>query len=187
MKCALLAAVTFAAIPVSASAGTYVGLGIGTGPEVNEQTERLSADSRSGKLFLGTRFGNVAVEGGIGGFGMAITDPRNGVTRSFGDVYQASAALKLSLPLGNNFEAFGRAGVHHTWMEPDNEPNQISGNGLLVGAGFEYRLNMILGQGSIFVDYQYSKATLEGTERFMGNSAFDTSYRMFTLGITVGL
>ena len=185
MKCALLAGVMLVAVPVSANAGTYVGLGIGTGPEVNEQTERLSSDSRSAKVLLGTRFGNVAIEGAVGGFDMAIATVSD--IRSFGDAYQASAALKLSLPLGNNFEAFGRAGVHHTWVSGDNEVNDISGNGLLIGAGFEYRLNMILGQGSIFVDYQYNKATLEGTERFKGNGALDTTYRMFTLGLTVGL
>jgi hypothetical protein len=187
MKRACLAAVLLASLPATASAGTYVGLGIGTAPAFNEQTERLDSDSRSARVMLGWRTANVSVEGAIGGFDMIITDPRNGVSRGFGDAYQASAALKLNLPLGNNFEAFGRAGLHHTWISPEVEINEVSGNGLLIGAGFEYRLNLLVGQGSIFVDYQYNRVTLEGEERFMGNAAFDSSYRMWTMGLTVGL
>jgi hypothetical protein len=118
---------------------------------------------------------------------MIITDLRNGVITPFGDAYQASAALKLNLPLGNNFEAFGRAGLHHTWISPEVDGNEVSGNGLLVGAGFEYRLNLLVGQGSIFVDYQYNRVKLEGEERFMAGQALDSSYRMWTMGLTVGL
>jgi Outer membrane protein beta-barrel domain len=186
MKRAGLAVVTLAALTGSASAGTYLGLGIGTSPAVSEQTDRLESGSRSGKLLLGTRFGNVAVEGSLGGFDMLIAD-QAGTLKTFGSTYQAAIAGKLSVPLGNNFEAFGRAGIHHTWIDTDVDANAVSGNGLLLGAGIEYRLNLIVGQGSIFMDYQYSRATLEGTDKFVGNKAFDSSYRMWTLGLTVGL
>jgi hypothetical protein len=184
MKRACLAVVTLAALTGTASAGTYLGLGIGTSPAFNEQTEKLDAGSRSGRLLIGTRFGNVAVEGAVGGFGMTIVN-NAGLATDFGDAYQASLALKLNLPLGNNFEAFGRAGVHHTWVSAVNEQNDVAGNGLLIGVGIEYRLNLILGQGSIFIDYQYNRATLEGEgdgARFVGNAALDSSYRMWTLG-----
>jgi hypothetical protein len=176
--------VTFVALAGgSASAGTYLGLGIGSAPEVNEQTERFSSDGRSGKILAGMRFGNVSIEGALGKFDLARTNA-SGAVLPFGDHIQASAAGKLSLPLGNNFEAFGRVGVHKTWLRADDMPdaNNAEGTGYLIGAGIEYRLNLVVGQGSLFVDYQYNDAKLEG-ERFM----LDASSRMFSIGLTVGL
>jgi opacity protein-like surface antigen len=183
MKRASLAVTLVALAGSSASAGTYLGLGIGSAPEVNEQTDRFSSDGRSGKILAGMRFGNVSVEGAISKFDMARTSDRNAVV-PFGDQIQAAAAAKLSLPLGNNFEAFGRVGVHKTWLRADQMPdiNNAEGTGYLVGAGVEYRLNLVVGQGSIFVDYQYNDVKLEG-ERFM----LDGSSRMFSIGLTVGL
>jgi hypothetical protein len=176
-----LVAATLGLLSGSASAGTYLGLGIGSAPEVNEQTDRLESSGRSGKVLLGMRFGNISIEGAVGRFDMARQNDRGQIV-PFGDTFQASLAAKLSLPLGNNFEAFGRAGVHKTWINAENNENDVTGDGYLVGAGVENRLNLVLGQGSIFVDYQYNDSKLEG-DRFM----FDGSSRMFTLGLTVGL
>jgi hypothetical protein len=100
----------------------------------------------------------------------------------YGDAYQASAALKVSFPLGNNFEAFGRGGLQHSWIRSARSDNNVDGNGYLLGAGFEYRLNLLIGQGSLFVDYQYNKATLTGDRL-----RFDQSTRMWTMGLTVGI
>ncbi|MBS1122473.1 MAG: OmpA-like transrane domain, partial [Deltaproteobacteria bacterium] len=154
MTRACLAAVMFIAATSSiASAGSYLGLGIGTGPAINDQTDRLAPDGRSGRLLVGTRFGRFSAEGSVSGYSL-LFDQSGGMI-PFGDAYQASAALKASLPLGNNFELFGRGGLQHTWFRAKNSELDASGSGYLLGAGFEYRLNLILGQGSIFVDYQY--------------------------------
>lgn len=188
MKRACLGVALVMAMAGTSAAGTYVGLGIGTAPAFSEQGSQLGemdSNSRSGRVVAGMRFGNVSVEGAVGGYDLSLKADSGGVD-PFGSLYSASAALKLSLPLGNNFEAFGRVGVHHTWISADDSRFDVSGNGLLIGAGIEYRLNLLVGQGSIFMDYQYSKAKLDGEVLFDRN-ALDTSSRMFTIGLTVGL
>jgi outer membrane protein with beta-barrel domain len=181
MNRALLAVTLLASAAGTASAGTYLGLGIGTAPAISDDSNRLASDSRSGRLLIGSRFGNVAIEGAIGGFSATLDDLK------LGDVYQASGALKLSVPLGNDFEAFGRAGLHHTWVSSDRtNTDGLSGNGFLVSAGFEYRLNAILSQASIFVDYSFNKLKL-ANDNFQNARAFDGNYRMWTVGLTVGL
>jgi hypothetical protein len=54
----------------------------------------------------------------------------------------------------------------------------------LVGAGIEYKLNLGIGAGSLFLDYTISNALLEGEDPRL---KFDTTTRTWTLGITVGL
>lgn len=183
MKRALLVTSLLAAASTPAVAGSYLGLGIGTSPAISEDSDRLGSDGRSGKVLLGMRFARISLEGGLGAYDVTILD--SGQPKPYGETYQLSGAVKLSLPLGNNFEAFGRAGLHHTWIRsklPDDDRSDVSGDGYLIGAGFEYRLNLLVGQGSLFIDYQVNKAKLEG-ERFM----FDGSSRMWTAGLTVGL
>ncbi len=180
MNRALAAVMFLAATSSVASAGTYLGLGIGTAPAISENTDRLSSDGRSGRFLLGMRFARISVEGSVGDYDVLISPA--GTAMPYGTAYQASAALKASFPLGNNFEAFGRGGVQHTWINADDGVHDVSGSGYLLGAGFEYRLNLLLGQGSIFVDYQYNKAKLEGDRL-----AFDASTRMWTLGLTLGI
>jgi opacity protein-like surface antigen len=168
-----------------ASAGGYLGLGVGTAPAVNSEAPDLESDSRSVRIFMGSRFGQISVEGAIGGFDiLRVNAPNPGLNR-FGTMYQASAALKASLPLGDGFELFGKAGVHHTWASASelDESFDASGNGLLLGVGAEYRFKPgFLGSASIFVDYQYNRTGLEG-ERF----DTDASFRMWTLGFAVGI
>jgi hypothetical protein len=184
---ALVGLITLATVG-TASAGTYVGIGIGTVPAVSEQTDRLEAGGRSVRAVLGSRFSYLSVEGALGGFDMLIADGQ-GELKPLGDAYQLAAALKLNVPLGSGFEVFGRAGVHHTLIDADQELNSVAGNGALLGAGIEYRLDAVLGKASIFIDYQYSRALLAGDDgdRFTGNKAFDSNLRMWTLGLTIGL
>ncbi len=181
MKRAALAVTLLAMSSGVASAGGYVGLGIGTAPAISTGTDAdESPDGRSARLLLGSRFGQFSVEGALGGFDTVMLDSRGAIAY---DVYQASIAAKLSLPLGNNFEAFGRVGLHQSWWTAERPEHEVGGSGLLFGAGFEYRIKAVLGQGSLFVDYQYSSADLTGERSTLG----DTSVRMWTLGLTVGI
>lgn len=172
--------VTLAALvaaPSTASAG-YIGLGIGSVPAFSEDADLgFHASSRSAKLVAGSRFGRLSIEGALGGFDIA----QNGY--AFGKVYQLSLSGKLSLPLGDGFDAFGRLGVGHTWIEaedPGFEFAEGAGNGLVFGAGIEYRVGFLVG-GAIFVDYQISRTEL-------ANDVFQTEAdsRMFSLGATLG-
>lgn len=168
-----------------AHAGGYLGLGIGTSPGMSSDKDQFEADGRSARVFGGSRFGQVSVEGAIGGFGVLQNNSPNPGLNPLGTMYLASAALKASLPLSDGFEVFGKVGVAHTWLSAsDKDPTfDASGNGLLLGAGAEYRFKpSFVGSASIFVDYQFNKTGLQG-DRFDTS----TSYRMWTLGFAVGI
>lgn len=177
MRTAFLAATGCLAISTTAFAGGYVGLALGTQPAINTSFEQTMAQpsGRSLRGLVGTRFGKVAVEGALNGFGVL---SRRGAAHT---AYQLSGALKLSLPLGNNFEGFARAGLERTWLNLDGV--DLTGNGFLVGGGFEYRLDAILTSASVFVDYNVHRATLEAP----GGAQVDETTRIWGLGLSVGI
>jgi hypothetical protein len=160
-----------------AAADTYLGLALGSQPGVNDAMASFSPPSgRSLRGLAGLRFGNVSLEGGLNGFGVIFENQDK-------TVYQLSAALKLSLPLGNNFEAFGRAGLERTWLNLDDPRNDLMGDGWVAGAGFEYRLNAIVSNASLFADLNVHRVTLEAQD----NNKLDTTTRIWSLGFTVGI
>lgn len=176
MKRAALAVTILAASSGVASAGTYLGLGLGTAPAIDNQLE-MDSEGRSVRGLVGHRFGRLAIEGALGNFdGLAMQGAPY-------DAYQAQIAAKLSLPLGDGFEAFGRAGLQRTWLSRHKAELDADGNGYVLGAGFAYRLDIGVADGSIFVDYQYTNAELDdGLMR-----TFDYNTRMWTLGLTIGI
>jgi hypothetical protein len=181
MKRALLVATGMAAgvlagYSPAASAGGYLGLALGTDPGVNDEMAQVATPtSRSLRGLGGIRFGNLSVEGALNGFGVN----SDGVDRR---VFQLSGALKLSLPLGNDFEGFGRAGIERTWLNVDDARYDLSGNGFQVAGGFEYRLNALVSNASLFVDYTIHHATLSNTR----GEVSETS-RIWALGFTIGI
>lgn len=168
----VLAVIVLAASSGVASAGTYLGLGIGTGPAFDSDKVELESRGRSGRAILGSRWSKLSVEGSLGKYTLM----------NEADGYQASAAGKLNFPLGSGFEVFGKLGVQHTWLRTGDAMYDASGNGYLVGGGFEYRLNLGIGATSIWVDYQYSHADLESERK-----NYDLGARMWTLGLSVGI
>lgn len=177
MKRALLVATGLLGISTTtASAGGFLGLALGTEPGVNDEMEaRATPVGRSLRGLGGMRFGNFSIEGALNGFGVA-------TGRGDQTVYQASAAAKLNLPIGNSFEGFGRAGLERTWLSFGDERYDLTGNGFLVGAGFEYRLSGVLASASLFVDYTIHRATLEDAR---SNQVEETS-RVWGLGFLIG-
>lgn len=181
MKRALLVATGMAAgvltaYSPTASAGGYLGLALGTDPGVNDDMAQVATpSSRSLRGLGGIRFGNLALEGALNGFGVTA----NGADRR---VFQLSGALKLSLPMGSGFEGFGRAGIERTWLNVDDERYDLAGNGFQVAAGFEYRLNAVVSNASLFVDYTIHHATLTNTS----GEVSETS-RIWALGFTIGI
>jgi opacity protein-like surface antigen len=173
----LLAVALVAAAASTASAGPYLGLGIGTSASVDSDRWMFSSDgNRTGRLFGGQTWGRFSVEG-------------QGTRYSFFsgsapyDATSLAVAAKYSFPLGDDFEVFGRGGLQHTWLNTDTNQADVDGNGLLLGAGFEYRLKLSIGAGSLFVDYQYDHTSFDaGKNVSVGGSA-----GMWTLGATVAL
>lgn len=179
MKRTLLVVTALVATSASASAGTYLGLSIGTDPGVNDQflaSTTATPEGRSLRGLVGFRFGNFAIEGALNGFGVRL--PTFGAQR----VYQGSVAGKLSVPLPNNFEVFGRGGLERTWLNIGDERYNYMGDGYLLGAGFELRLNAVLANASLFVDYTIHHATLRSTTQEV-----DETSRIWALGFTVGI
>jgi hypothetical protein len=186
MKRAALVVALVAAMSSVASAGPYVGLGIGT--NAVSGSDRIVDDGRSGRLLVGysfrpLRYGTLAVEGTIGGYGLGLKDGDEALPM---DAYQLSAAVRFNLPLSNNFEAFGRLGLHHTSVGADNSIYDTSGNGFLAGAGIAFLFDARIGKGAaVSIDYQLNKVDLSG-ERFQGASSLGLVERQWTLGVTLG-
>ena len=181
MNRALLAtSLLLAASTGTATAGGFVGLGVGPSANVNGTDGLIGSGGRSVRLLGGFRFGRLAIEAAITGQNLAFHD--NG-----GDVPLAAKELSLagkySLPLGSNFEAFGKAGVHRTWLSSDSGVRNVGGNGLLVGAGFEYRLSAVVASGSLFVDYTHFASTLAGDQYTFDGAGVG----MWMIGFTVGI
>jgi hypothetical protein len=160
----------------TASAGGYLGLALGTEPAMTGDLAEIATPlGRSLRGLAGLKFGNLSVEGALNGF----TTDFDGTERN---MYQLSAALKLSLPMGNGFEGFGRAGIERTWLNIDDERYDLSGNGFLIGGGFEYRLNALVSNASLFVDYSIHRVTLKDTR-----GQLDATSRIWGLGFTIGI
>ena len=176
MNRACLVAACLVTLSGTASAG-YLGLGIGSVPAVSDDAQ-FQASSRSGRLIAGSRWGRFSLEGALGGFGVS---RRESLASEIGDAYQLSVAAKLNLPLGDNFEVFGRFGLARTWLDVEETAFAAEGDGFLVGAGLEYRIDVGVAGASIFADYQVSRADMEND--FQG---YDLTTRMFTIGATVG-
>lgn len=168
------------AIPTRAWAGGYLGVALGSEPGINDEFVQGEGQplGRSLRGLAGIRFGHVSLEGALNGFTV--------LTNNFGEktAYQLSAAAKLNLPLGNGFEAFARAGLERTWLNQSDAQNQgldLMGDGYLVGGGFEYRLDAVIANASLFVDYNVHHATL-GSPRI----TVTATEQIWGLGILVG-
>jgi hypothetical protein len=176
----LLAAVALVAASASAaSAGAYLGLGIGTAASPGGELTTTSSDgNRSGRVILGTSFGRLSIEGNGDRFGLYRGQA----------AYQGTtlaAVLKYSLPLGDHFEVYGRGGLQRTWLNTDDNAADWAGNGWLLGAGFEYRLDLAGTGASVFVDYQHTDTGLLNQTDM--KTAKDETFGMWTLGATVSL
>jgi len=175
----LLAVALVAASATAASANTYLGLGIGTDASPSGDLSMQTSDgNRSGRLMLGTRFGHLSIEGAGSRYGLLRGSlPYQGT--------QLAAALKYSLPLGNNFEVFGRGGVERTWLNPENTAADWAGNGWLLGGGFEYRLDLGVTAASVFVDYEHSDTNLVNQNDMKTEK--NETIGVWTAGVTLAL
>jgi hypothetical protein len=174
----LLAVAFVAAAASTASAGTYLGLGIGTaasGHVGDDASSQMSDGNRTGKFLVGYRFGRLSVEG-------AATRYSQLYRNSVHDGTSLAAALKYSLPLGDNFEAFGRGGLQRSSLSTAN--GDLSGNGWLLSAGFEYRIDGVLAGASLFVDYTHNQTTYAGDPH---SPSLDASASMWMLGATLAI
>lgn len=126
------------------------------------------------RLQIGYRFGRISVEG----FGSKADLYRQDLAPFNWTTY--AIAGRYNLPLGDAFEAFARLGLEHSSVEQDGYNNSFSGNGFLVGGGFEYKLPIAAVGASLFVDYTVEKTTMTSPTR--GDMEIDLTSRVWTLG-----
>jgi hypothetical protein len=185
MNRAALAVALVTASTGIATAGGYVGLGLGTSPAINvsnEETHRdFVGDGRSARLIGGFRFGRLAVEGAYGGADHGMQLEPNGTYYPI-SLRQLSVSGKYNLPLSDGFEAYGRLGLQRTSLTLDGDDRfDASGSGVVAGIGMEYRVP--IAGASIWIDYQYSHASLENDN---GLTKMDLHSRVWTVGATIG-
>ena len=183
MRLSVVAAVIAASTSV-ASAGTYLGAGIGTSASIGGDHNRYAPDGRSGRLILGFGFGRIGVEANATRYGL----DNAGVSWN---ATTAAVAVRAAFPIGYNFELFGRGGVERTWLTT-NAPGpgmpEPSGNGWLLGAGVDYKINLGITGGSIFLDYTYDQTGFSSTDpQSRRTQQFDQSAGMWTLGLTLSI
>ncbi len=192
MTRALLVTALLVGSSAVASAGPYGGFAVGPSPTIsndgpasvfNAGVVEFQGAGRAGRILGGYRFGAlglgaISVEGALTAY--ALTDQTH--TSEYGG-RQAMISGKYNYPLSSGFEVFGRLGLHHTWINGQVENEQTrEGNGVLIGAGFEYRFKLPMASASLWVDYTYNPVSME-------DATFTRDYasRMWMLGFTFGI
>jgi outer membrane protein with beta-barrel domain len=175
-RACLLAAVIVAALVAVGSKsahaeGSYLGLGVGPAPSLSD--DRFTGDGRSVKALGGMRWGQFSVEAQLGGFDLAVSNT----------VIQGSVNGKLNLPIADGFEVYGRGGLGHSWLRAAKDVNNQEGNGFVLGLGIEYRLDLTVASGAIFLDYGYNSTTFKDDR----DRQLDLSTRVWTIGFAVGI
>jgi len=176
-----------------ASAGPYAGFALGPSPTIGNGVPDYAGSAgvlefapggRAGRVLGGYRFptlpviGSFSIEAALTGY--ALTDQFG--TSTFGG-RQAMLSGKYNYPLSAGFEVFGRLGLGHTWITPHSTSDiSRSGDGLVIGAGFEYRFKLPMAQASLWTDYTYNTASLEDV-----SYTRDYSSRQWMLGFTFGM
>jgi hypothetical protein len=179
MRLCVVAAVIAASTSV-ASAGTYLGAGIGTSASLGGDHGRYAPDGRSGRLIVGFGFGRIGVEANATRYGLE----NAGVSW---DATTVAAALRVAFPIGYNFELFGRGGVERTWLTTGGNAPEPSGNGWLLGAGVDYKVNLGITGGAIFIDYTHNDTGFSFTDAHAQRATFDQTAGMWTLGLTLSI
>ncbi|MBA3538264.1 MAG: outer membrane beta-barrel protein [Deltaproteobacteria bacterium] len=163
----------------TATAGGFVGLGIGSEARVDDDSGRFDSNGRTGRLMGGYSLplatGRISAEAAYTGFDV----DRSGITMDGSLLWLAA---RYNFPLGDGFEALGRLGAQRTSLSADDGTLDSDGTGVLFGLGFEYRPKFKLALDlSFWVDFTYASATLEGPRL-----STDITNHFFTLGASVG-
>lgn len=143
--------------PAAASAGGFVGLGVGPSPNLSgDEVNDLEGSGRTGRLFLGYRIQHFSIEGQL--TANSTTDS----LRNQDDYAARHVALygKYSHPIGDGFEAFGKVGlVQSSYGNDDTE--SLSGGGLGAAAGVELRVNLGISAIAFGLEYGLTSVDLE--------------------------
>ncbi|MEO6775395.1 MAG: outer membrane beta-barrel protein [Kofleriaceae bacterium] len=173
---ALLVAALVTVTGTAATAGTYLGVGIGTGASVGDSANRsYKADGRSARVALGYRIGPFSIEGMFSGYGYQVANgPGTGLT----DSRSVQLAAKYNFALADHFELFGRLGLLRTDLTARDTGASIEGDGYTASVGVEYRLDLALTGLGLYMDWTRNQASFDNAD----GSKVDQSASMWTLG-----
>jgi len=177
---ALLVAALVTVSATAANAGTYIGLGVGTGASVSDSINNgYKADGRSARIALGCRFAGFSIEGMYSGYAYAVANgPGTGLT----DSRTLQLAAKYNLSLADHFELYGRLGFLRTDLSPQNNAGpSLEGDGYTGSVGVEYRLDLLLTGFGVYMDWTRNQASFETD----AGTKFDQSASMWTLGANI--
>jgi hypothetical protein len=179
MKRVVLTALLVAAMATTASAGGFIGLGVGTAPGINSDLQ-MTENGRTGRLELGYQFGRISVEGMAGRTDLLRTD-------GYGWQYTTlGLAGKYNLPLSDGFQLYGRLGYQHTTLDPmETARETYEGSGLFGGVGVEFRLPVAVANLALFVDYTISHSSMSSPP-VLGTEEVGFTTRIWTLGAKLG-
>jgi hypothetical protein len=152
----------------AARAGGYVSAGLGGSPDLGGDLTMLSAeDASSGRIAVGQSFGPLALEAGLGGFGV-----------DGGTMVSASVSLKAKTNLVSRLDGYLRGGLERSWLRSDGAMGDLSGDGTMLGAGLEVGLPLVLADAAIW---------LEVDRQWMDLGPADGTADTLLLGMRIGL
>jgi hypothetical protein len=171
LRRALLTASLLAATATTASAGSYLSLGLGGDPAIQGDLRGAAGgegEGGNGRLALGQRFGRLALEGSLSRYGISDTEAT-----------AAGVHLRLTVPIDGGFGAYLRGGLEYVWLGDAGPSGDTSGDGVVGGVGLEYRLEApVLGEASIWGEVSEDRWTTDVGE---GGA------RLWTLGFSIGI
>lgn len=169
----------------AAHADGYVSLGVGSRASLSgDLGDQFQGDGLSaGRLALGYRSGNLAIEAVAFGNGL-------GTMSSTADMATASlgADLKYHLHIALGLEGYGRAGLHRTWLAQSGTPESLmtgyQGSGYVLGGGLQYGFELLpVVDAAVWMDYSRQVFELVGEAQPPMSGAAD----VITLGVSIGL
>jgi len=177
---ALLVAALVTVSATAANAGTYIGLGIGTGASVSDSLDNVyKADGRSARIALGYRIAGFSIEGMYSGFAYQV---QNGPGTGLTDSRTIQVAAKYNFSLADHFELYGRLGLLRTDLSPQNNAGpSLEGEGYTGSVGVEYRLDLLLTGLGVYMDWTRNQASFQT----QSGVSYDQSASMWTLGANV--
>lgn len=173
------------AAPTSASAGGYIGLGVGANAKLHGDFSDhfTTTDTTAARITIGKRTGPLAIEGSF--FGTQLNSVTARIAGAETSVVSAQVGLKYHFTLQSRLEAYIGGGLNKTWISDEDSDfmdEGFSGNGYSASVGLQYNLEAVLTRASIWLDYTHAQSTLTHASR----AELDGGTRTLSIGLNLG-
>ena len=179
----LFTAATIIGLGGTARAG-YLTAGISSDASLSGDlaTHFTTQGQGGGMVGIGMRFGKLALEGSLAGSEMTSRTPLGERLDYTG--LSAGADLKYFVGLTGPLEAYGKFGLHRTWLTAHSDAGlHESGDSWAAGAGLQLGFTLgPIGQAGLVLDFTHRDMDLAEA----GRPDLSGSTRALTLGMVVG-